>query len=78
MNILVCVKQVPDTTEIRIDPVKNTLACVPQIDTMHPWRSEGAFLTIAPTQKAIGCIGARMGDFCLRKFGIEWLAISLL
>jgi len=25
MNILVCVKQVPDTTEIRIDPEKNTL-----------------------------------------------------
>ncbi len=25
MNMLVCVKQVPDTTEIRIDPVKNTL-----------------------------------------------------
>ncbi len=25
MNILICVKQVPDTTEIRIDPVKNTL-----------------------------------------------------
>lgn len=25
MNILVCVKQVPNTTEIRIDPVKNTL-----------------------------------------------------
>ena len=25
MNILVCVKQVPDTTEIKIDPVKNTL-----------------------------------------------------
>lgn len=25
MNILVCVKQVPDTTEIRIDPVTNTL-----------------------------------------------------
>ena len=25
MNILGCVKQVPDTTEIRIDPVKNTL-----------------------------------------------------
>ncbi len=22
MNILVCVKQVPDTTEIKIDPVK--------------------------------------------------------
>ena len=25
MNVLVCVKQVPDTTEIRIDPVTNTL-----------------------------------------------------
>ena len=25
MNILVCVKQVPDTNEIKIDPVKNTL-----------------------------------------------------
>ena len=25
MNILICVKQVPDTTEIKIDPVKNTL-----------------------------------------------------
>lgn len=25
MNILVCVKQVPDTTEIKIDPVKKTL-----------------------------------------------------
>ena len=25
MNILICIKQVPDTAEIRIDPVKNTL-----------------------------------------------------
>jgi len=25
MNIIVCVKQVPDTNEVRIDPVKNTL-----------------------------------------------------
>ena len=25
MKMLVCIKQVPDTTEIRIDPVKNTL-----------------------------------------------------
>ncbi len=33
MNILVCVKQVPDTAEIRIDPVTNTLirAGVPSI-----------------------------------------------
>lgn len=25
MNILVCIKQVPDTNEIKIDPVTNTL-----------------------------------------------------
>lgn len=25
MNICVCIKQVPDTTEIKIDPVKHTL-----------------------------------------------------
>ena len=25
MNIIVCVKQVPDTTEVRIHPVKGTL-----------------------------------------------------
>ena len=33
MNLLVCVKQVPDTTEIKIDPVTNTLirAGVPSI-----------------------------------------------
>ncbi|MGL5207445.1 MAG: electron transfer flavoprotein subunit beta, partial [Acidaminococcaceae bacterium] len=25
MNIVVCVKQVPDTAEVKIDPVTNTL-----------------------------------------------------
>ena len=25
MNIVVCIKQVPDTTEIRLDPIKGTL-----------------------------------------------------
>ncbi len=37
MNIIVCIKQVPDTTEIKIDPVKNTLirAGVPSI--MNPF-----------------------------------------
>lgn len=32
------------------------MACVPLIDKMHPWLSEGAFLTITHTQKTIGCI----------------------
>ena len=33
MNIVVCIKQVPDTTEVKIDPVTNTLvrAGVPSI-----------------------------------------------
>lgn len=37
MDIIVCIKQVPDTTEIKIDPVKNTLirAGVPSI--MNPF-----------------------------------------
>ncbi|HPN89138.1 MAG TPA: electron transfer flavoprotein subunit beta, partial [Candidatus Omnitrophota bacterium] len=25
MNIIVCIKQVPDTTQVKIDPVTNTL-----------------------------------------------------
>lgn len=45
MNMLVCVKQVPDTTEIKIDPVTNTLirAGVPSI--LNPF--DGNALEIA-------------------------------
>lgn len=45
MNILVCIKQVPDTTEIKIDPVKNTLIRdgVPSIvNTFDAYALEGA------------------------------------
>ena len=45
MNILVCIKQVPDTTEIKIDPVKNTLIRdgVPSIvNTFDAFALEGA------------------------------------
>lgn len=47
MNILVCVKQVPDTTEIKIDPVTNTLirAGVPSIlNTFDSYALEQALL----------------------------------
>lgn len=37
MNILVCVKQVPDTTEIRIDPVTNTLIRVGVPSIVNPF-----------------------------------------
>lgn len=44
--------------EICIDDYWRTvsLACVPQIDTMHPLSVEGSNLTITHTQKTIGCI----------------------
>ena len=40
MKILVCVKQVPDTNEVKIDPVKGTLIRegVPSILMQMPWR----------------------------------------
>ena len=46
MNILVCVKQVPDTTEIRIDPETNRLIRdgVPSI--VNPF--DGYALEMAP------------------------------
>lgn len=37
MNIIVCIKQVPDTTEIRIDPVKNTLIRTGVPSIMNPF-----------------------------------------
>ena len=37
MNILVCIKQVPDTTEIKIDPVKNTLIRTGVPSIMNPF-----------------------------------------
>lgn len=37
MNIVVCIKQVPDTTEIRIDPVKNTLIRTGVPSIMNPF-----------------------------------------
>jgi len=37
MNIVVCIKQVPDTTEIKIDPVKNTLIRTGVPSIMNPF-----------------------------------------
>ena len=36
-KILVCVKQVPDTTEIKIDPVKKTLIRAGAPSIVHPF-----------------------------------------
>ena len=40
-----------------------SLACVPQIDTMHLLSVEGAFLTITPTQKTIRAHFDEKADF---------------
>ena len=37
MNVIVCIKQVPDTTEIKIDPVKNTLIRTGVPSIMNPF-----------------------------------------
>ena len=37
MKIVVCIKQVPDTTEIKIDPVKNTLIRTGVPSIMNPF-----------------------------------------
>jgi electron transfer flavoprotein alpha/beta subunit len=37
MNIIVCIKQVPDTTEIKIDPIKNTLIRTGVPSIMNPF-----------------------------------------
>ena len=37
MNIVVCVKQVPDTAEVKIDPVTNTLVRTGVPNIMNPF-----------------------------------------
>lgn len=63
MNILVCIKQVPDTTEIRIDPVTNTLIRegVPSIvNTFDAYALETA-VRIKDVQPSTKIVVASMG-----------------
>lgn len=58
MNILVCIKQVPDTTEIRIDPETNTLvrAGVPSI--MNPFDAHALELALRLRDREGGAVTA--------------------
>ncbi len=58
MNILVCVKQVPDTTEIKIDPITNTLirAGVPSI--VNPFDGYALEMAVRLKEKHGGTITA--------------------
>ena len=62
MNILVCIKQVPDTTEIKIDPVTNTLIRdgVPSI--VNPF--DGYALEAAARPRQRSTTGSRMWRIC--------------
>ena len=56
MNILVCIKQVPDTTEIKIDPVTNTLirSGVPSI--VNPYDAYALEAAVRLKEEHGGCI----------------------
>lgn len=47
MNIAVCIKQVPDTTEIKIDPVKNTLIRKGVPSIMNPFDKHALELALS-------------------------------
>lgn len=72
MNIVVCVKQVPDTTEIKIDPVTNTLirAGVPSI--VNPFDAYALEMAVRLKEKVGGtvtalCMGPQQAKEALRQ-----------
>mgnify|MGYP001159373539 CR=1 FL=1 len=72
MKIIVCVKQVPDTTEVRIDPVKGTLIREGVPSIMNPDDKAGleAALRLKDEQDAhvsVICMGPRQADTVLRE-----------
>src|SRR5690606_19283488 len=72
MKIIVCVKQVPDTTEVRIDPVKGTLIREGVPSIMNPDDKAGleAALRLKDEQGAhvsVICMGPRQADTVLRE-----------
>lgn len=56
MNILVCVKQVPDTTEIKIDPVRNTLIRTGVPSIVNPFDSYALELAVRLKEKHGGTV----------------------
>lgn len=58
MNIVVCVKQVPDTTEIKIDPVKNTLIRTGVPSIMNPFDKNALEQALRLKEKTGGTVTA--------------------
>ena len=58
MNILVCIKQVPDTTEIKIDPVTNTLMREGVPSIVNPFDAYALETAVRLKEKAKGRVTA--------------------
>ena len=56
MNILVCVKQVPDTTAVRIDPVTNTLIREGVPSILNPFDGFALEMALQLREKAGGTV----------------------
>lgn len=72
MNIIVCIKQVPDTTEIKIDPVKNTLIREGVPSIMNPDDKGGLELALRMKDKyganvTVITMGPPQADLILRE-----------
>ncbi|MBR5663377.1 MAG: electron transfer flavoprotein subunit beta/FixA family protein, partial [Bacteroidales bacterium] len=72
MNIIVCIKQVPDTTEIKIDPVKNTLIREGVPSIMNPDDKGGLELALQMKDKyganvTVITMGPPQADLILRE-----------
>ena len=61
MNILVCIKQVPDTTEIRMDPKTNTLIRAGVPSTVTPFDKYALEAAVPANFNLISMEGDRMG-----------------
>ena len=56
LNILVCVKQVPDTTNIKIDPVTNTLIRTGVPSIVNPFDAYALELAVELKEKHGGSV----------------------
>ena len=78
MNVLVCVKQVPDTTEIKIDPVTNTLIRqgVPSILNPYDGYAMEAAARLKDANPAVKIVAVSMGPEQAKEALKECIAIA--
>ena len=67
MNIVVCIKQVPDTTEIKIDPVKNTLIRTGVPSIMNPFDKNALETGLSLKDQYGGKVKTAAGKSCFER-----------